>query len=331
MRKFRLFSQLFNMQSDDDGALRHDWCLDEDVLEAPESVLISESVVAEGDRVGASGLWSEARQGLYGHVGRVGFDLFPGNLEDRRRRLLMEPMGRLVFLALCCAGLAGMISLIWKSTEQVEEVRRAQAVASSVASFTDVVWRDLEATRAALRAGIPVDQRDHYGNTLLMEAAHQHDVSWVKMLLEEGADVHAANPRWGTALDQAIRARSRGRDEVIAVLKAAGARDFRVGAENGEAIRGKGGAPGAAIAAWYRAIEAGDLAARERALRDRRSLRHRLGAVAPGPAAAHGVGRGIRERRRGHRHRARERHDGRPRQWAYHLVRRPAGADWRIL
>ena len=47
-RKLRLVTQLFDLQSDDDGALRKDWCLDEDVLEAPESVLISESVDCRG-------------------------------------------------------------------------------------------------------------------------------------------------------------------------------------------------------------------------------------------------------------------------------------------
>ena len=104
----------------------------------------------------------------------VGFDLWPGNLEDRRRRLLLEPMGRLVVPRDVQRKLAGVISLIWKSTEEVDG-SAAQAAGAAVASFTDVVWRDLEATRAALRAGIPVDQRDHYGNTLLMEAAHQHD------------------------------------------------------------------------------------------------------------------------------------------------------------
>ena len=330
-RKLRLVTQLFDLQSDDDGALRKDWCLDEDVLEAPESVLISESVVSEDDRVGASGLWSEARQGLYGHVGRVGFDLWPGNLEDRRRKLLLEPMGRLVFLALCCAGLAGVISLIWKSTEEMEEVRRAQAAERAVASFTDVVWKDLDATRAALRAGVAVNQRDHYGNTLLMEAAHQHDVSWVAMLLEEGADVHAANPRWGTALDQAIRARSRGREEVIALLKAAGARDFRVGAENGRVVPPGGGVPREVVAAWYRAIEAGDLAALNARFvagdlsdldwdlwRRVRPLRMEIVEGFENEDAATVTVRGRDP-------------DGRPRRWAYHLVRRPAGADWRVL
>ena len=330
-RSFRLIGQMFDLQRDDDGSVRQDWCLDKAALDAPKSVLISESVVTEGDRVGASGLWSESRQGLYGQVGRVGFDLWPGNLEDRRRRLLLEPMGRLVFLGLCCAGLAGVIALIWKPTEEVEEIRRVQAAERAMASFTDVVWRDLDATRAALRAGIPVDRRDHYDNTLLMEAAHQHDVRWVKMLLEEGADVHAANPRWGTALDQAIRTRYRGRDEVIAVLKAAGARDFRVDAENGRPVPDGGGVAREVVGGWYKAIEAGDLAALNARFvtgdlsdvdwdlwRRVRPLRMEAVEGFENESAATVTVRGRDT-------------DGRARRWAYHLVRRPAGADWRIL
>jgi ankyrin repeat protein len=330
MGKLRLVTQLFDLQSDDDGALRKDWCLDENVLDAPESVLISESVIAEGDRVGASGLWSEARQGLYGHVGRVGFDVWPGNLEDRRRRLLLEPMGRLAFLAMCCAGLGVVISLVWRSTEEVEGFRRAQAVERARASFTDVIWKDPEATRAALRAGIPVDRRDHYGNTLLMEAAHQHDAGWVKLLLEEGADVHAANPRWGTALDQAIRARARGREEVIALLKAAGARDFRVGAGNGHAVPAGGGAPGAAIAGWYRAIEAGDLAALNARFvsGDLSDIDWELWRLVR-PLGMEAVEGFENEGAATVTVRGRDTY-GRARTWGYHLVRPPAGADWRI-
>jgi hypothetical protein len=288
-------------------------------------------VLEDGDRVGASGLWSEARGGLFGHVGRAGLDLWPGNLEDRRRRLLLEPMGRLAFLSLCCAGLLGAIALVSRSDEEVAEERRVQAAQRAAASFAEVIWKDLEGTRAALRAGAPVDQRDHYGNTLLMEAAHQRDPAWVRMLLEEGASVHETNPRWGSALDQAIRSGVRGRDEVIAMLKAKGARDFRVGPETGRPSRA-GGAVAAAIEGWYDAIQAGDLAALNARsvpgdLDDidwdlwRRIRPLEAGATIEGFESDEAATVTVRGRDR----------EGRPRAWAYHLVRRPPGADWRIL
>lgn len=332
VKGFRLIGRLFDLQSDDDGALRQDWCLDEAVLLAPRTVLISERVVEEGDRVGASGLWSEERRGLYGQVGRVGLELWPGNLDDRRRRLLLQPMGRLAFMLLMCAGVHGMVALVWKSDEEVEAVRAQQAAEKAATSFQDVIWKDVEATRGALRSGVSVEQRDHYDNTLLMEAAHQHDARWVKMLLEEGADVHAENPRWGTALAQALRSSLRGRDEVIALLKAAGARDFRVSAENGHPVPPGGGAFRGVIGRWYGSIEKSDLPALNAQFVTAdldsidwdlwRRVRPLSIETVQGYANQEAATLTVRGRDP----------DGRLRAWAYHLVRRPPeNQDWRIL
>jgi hypothetical protein len=329
VRGFQLVGRMFDLQEDDDGALRHDWLLDDAVKDAHASALISESVVSEGDRVGASGLWSEERGGLYGQVGRVGLELWRGDLRDRQRRLVLEPVGRFAFLALCTGGLLAGIGLVSKSPEEIAEVRRVQQAQKAAAAFADVIWKDLEATRAAIRAGIPVDRRDHYDNTLLMEAAHQRDARWVKMLLEEGASVHAENPRWGTALDQAIRSGVRGRDEVIALLKAAGARDFRVGGENGQPVSGAGGDVGDTIRRWYRAIVEGDLPAlnREHVSGDLsdidwelwRRIRPLDVEAVDGFENAEAATVTVRGRDP----------EGRARRWAYHLVRQPP-SDWRI-
>ena len=330
-RGFRLVGRLFDLQSDDDGAVRQDWCLDEAALDAAGAGDISETVVEEGARVGASGLWSDAQGGLYGQIGRAGLELWPGNLDDHRRRLLMESGGRLAFLLVATALLHGAVALIWKPAEEVEEMRRLQAAERAASSFADVVWKDLEATRAALRAGIDVERRDHYGNTLLMEAAHQHDARWVKMLLEEGANVHAENPRWGTALAQALRTR-RDRAEVIAILKAAGARDFRVDATSGRVLPPDGGAPGEAIRAWYRAIEAGDIAALNARFATAdlsdidwdlwRRVRPLDVATMEGFVGDEAATLTVRGSDR----------VGRARTWGYHLVRGPASsAGWRIL
>jgi hypothetical protein len=331
VKGFRLLGRLVGLQSDDDGRVAQDWCLDEAVLEAPRAVDISETVIEVGERIGACGLWSEEKRGLYGQVGRAGLELWPGDLDERRRRLLVEPSGRLAFMLMLTAALHGVVAIVWKPTEEVEAVRRAQAERRAAEAFNAVVWKDLEATRAALRAGVPVERRDHYGNTLLMEAAHQHDAAWVRMLLEEGASVHAENPRWGTALDQAIRTRLPGREEVIALLKEAGARDFRVGPENGRALPADGGAPGEAIHRWYRAIERGDLVALNAefvggGLEDidwelwRRVRPLRIETIS-GFADDHAATLTVRGRDP----------DGRSRVWGYHLLRQAApGPEWRI-
>ena len=195
--------------------------------------------------------------------------------------------------------------------------------------FQSVLWTDVEGTRAAIRAGADLEQRDHYGDTILMTAARERDPKWVKMLIEEGADVHAENPRWGSALTQAI---TTNKTEAIALLKAAGARDFRVTAENGQPLPPDGGEVLPLMRRWYGAIEKSDLAAVNAILvepvegdidwalwRQVRPLQ--IGAIegyVNKDAATFTVtGRDPA---------------GRTRAWAYHLVRRGADdPDWRML
>jgi hypothetical protein len=332
IKGLKVLGQLVNLQKDDDGSLHHDWLFDEKVLDDPASVLVSERIVEEREHVGASGLWSEEGQGLYGQVGNVGLDLWPGHLGDQRRRLLVQPAGRLAFMLLATAALHGMVALVWKSEEEVAAVRAEQAAERAAGRFQAVLWKDLESTRAAIRAGVPVDQRDHYGQTVLMWAAGQHEPEWVRMLLEEGADVHAAHPSWGTALDQAVRSGRPGRDEVIALLKAAGARDFRVTAVNGRAVPPGGGPFRAVLLRWYDAIEKGDLPGlnAQFVTADLDSIDFDLWRrVRPlnvdsieGYANEEAATLGVRGRDP----------EGRARSWGYHLVRRPAESpDWRIL
>jgi hypothetical protein len=324
-----LIGRLLDLQSDEDGALRQDWLLDEDALKAPRNVVISERVIQEGDRVAASGLWSAERGGLYGEVGRVGLDLWPGDLDDRRRRLLAEPLGRLAFMLMLSAGLHGMVYLIWKSEEEVAVHRSARAREKARALFQSVLWQDVEGTRAAIRAGADLEQRDHYGDTILMTAARERDPKWVKMLIEEGADIRAENPRWGSALTQAI---TTGKTEAVALLKAAGAQDFRVTADNGRPLPPDGGDVLALVRRWYGAIEKSDLETVKAihwnpidgdidwALWQRvRPLRMETisGYVNDTAATVTVTGRDPAA--------------GHPRTWSYHLIRKAQGDPWRIL
>jgi hypothetical protein len=323
-----LIGRLFDLQSDEDGALHQDWCLDEAALKAPDDVMISERVIQEGDHVAATGLWSAERGGLYGNVGEVGLELWPGNLDDRRRRLLVEPLARLAFMLLLCAGLHGLVALVWKSDEEVAAARAENAREKTREVFQKVLWEDLEATRAAIRAGADIEQRDHYGDTILMTAARERDPSWVKMLVEEGADIRAENPRWGSALTQAIVTN---KPEAIAILKAAGAVDFRVTAENGHPLPPDGGDVLALIRRWYGAIEKGDLETVKAVhwnpidgdidwalWRQVRPLDiAEIGGYANDTAATVTVtGRDPA---------------GHPRKWSYHVIRKGEGDPWRIL
>jgi ankyrin repeat protein len=67
-----------------------------------------------------------------------------------------------------------------------------------------------------------VNARDECGRTALMRAAHHGSVDNVKKLLEMGADVNASDPWDVTAL---IMATARGRDDIVLLLRAAGAKE----------------------------------------------------------------------------------------------------------
>jgi hypothetical protein len=259
VRGFKLVGRLFDLQADEDGTLRQDWCLDERALKDRSDAAVSECVVAPGDRIAASGLWSEERRGLYGVVGRVGLDVWPGSVEDRRRRLAAESMGRLAFMTLMIAALHGIVALFWQSGEVVAAQRALLERQRAAVSLEDALRsRDPEGMRAALKAGADPNGSVGNGVTLLMSAAGFHDPAYARVLLEAGADPELAHPNWGTALTQAITAN---RHEVVELLVARGAYDFRVGPANGRRLPEDGGEPLALVRDhYYPAIVAGDQA-----------------------------------------------------------------------
>jgi hypothetical protein len=326
LRGLRLIGRLFDLQSDDDGRLRQDWCIDDAGMDARD-VRLSERLIEPGAPIAASGLWTAARGGLYGQVGRVGLDVWAGTIKDRQRRLVGQSSGPAVLLLVLSAFLHGLVALVWHSAEEVTAARAEARRRRTVAALDQVLWRDVEATRAALRAGADPNRRDHYGDTLLMTAARERDPKWVKMLLEEGADLEAVNPRWGSALTQAI---TTNRHASVALLLAAGARDFRIGPLNGRPLPKDGGEPLAALRAYYAAIAKSDHAAVDRLLtlpvegdidwdlwRRVRPLDIRtVEGYFTDRAATVTVG-GLDPA-------------GGSRTWAYHLVRAPSSAAWRI-
>lgn len=103
--------------------------------------------------------------------------------------------------------------------------------------------RSPRAIEILLRHGADPEARDQYGDTALMAAVREGDTESLKVLLAGGADVHAVNPQYGvdhTAMDSAI---SRRDQEIIDLLKAAGAHDDRVTAANGRPLPADGGVP----------------------------------------------------------------------------------------
>ncbi|WP_277681030.1 ankyrin repeat domain-containing protein [Saccharomonospora azurea] len=96
-----------------------------------------------------------------------------------------------------------------------EQVQRVVAIAMDLA-------REGETTQLLefLDHGLPVDVTDPSGNTLLMLAAYHGHAATVRALLDRGADPDRRNARDQSPIAGAL---FKGEDEVVAVLREAGA------------------------------------------------------------------------------------------------------------
>ena len=81
--------------------------------------------------------------------------------------------------------------------------------------------RDLEAIKQLVEQGMDVNQADSKGNTLLIMAAMQGDVSFAKFLISRGAELERTNVNRNTALQAAIFNR---KADMVRLLIDAGAR-----------------------------------------------------------------------------------------------------------
>ncbi|TSA12768.1 MAG: ankyrin repeat domain-containing protein [Betaproteobacteria bacterium] len=91
--------------------------------------------------------------------------------------------------------------------------------------FEAVTAADVDRVRAVLAGGIDCNQRSADGATPLMLAAHSGNPGLVKVLLDAGADVNAADERgWGALMKAAYNADlDRGFADVVQLLIDAGA------------------------------------------------------------------------------------------------------------
>ncbi|NNG38129.1 ankyrin repeat domain-containing protein [Flexivirga sp. ID2601S] len=79
---------------------------------------------------------------------------------------------------------------------------------------------DVQRLTTYVDAGVPVDQTDACGNTLLMLAAYHGHAGAVKALLERGADANRLNDRGQSPLAGAV---FKGEDTIVWLLLDAGA------------------------------------------------------------------------------------------------------------
>jgi uncharacterized protein len=280
-RVFRLMDAMNDALADDDGAVRADWRMGEDL--DLEGATLTERTVPVGAEVCALGVYSAERGGLVAR-GRMINRLVPGGAAAARRRLVggarrSAAAGAAFFLA--SHALLGAM-LYMSETRHAREPEQKQwttlmgavqdhdegALARAVrrganpnardASGQTVLFtvRDPTMVRALLRLGADPNARDREtGEGPLTMFARYGDLESVKLLVEAGAVVDAASMYDVTPLGAAIEA---GRDEVADYLRSKDAAEPIVTERNGTALPANGGEPFAACRAYLAAIQASD-------------------------------------------------------------------------
>jgi hypothetical protein len=280
-RVFRLMDAMNDALADDDGAVRADWRMGEDL--DLDGATLTERTVPVGAEVCALGVYSAERGGLVAR-GRMINRLVPGGAAAARRRLVggarrSAAAGAAFFLA--SHGLLGAMLYMsetrhsrepeqrqWAAlmsavqdhdeTALARAVRRGASPNARDASGRTVLFavREPAMVRALLRLGADPNARDREtGEGPLTMFARYGDLESVELLVGAGAAVDAASMYGVTPLGAAIEA---GRDEVADYLRSKGGSEPIVTERNGTALPAGGGEPFAACRAYLAAIQAGD-------------------------------------------------------------------------
>ena len=245
----RMFSAFDDALADADGVVRKDFRMRDDPIPF-EDRRLNERVVEVGQAVCALGLYDAEKRALVPRGATLN-RLWPGTPDTVRSRLVAGARSQaklaFVFFAVSHAMLGAAFYL--SETRHAREPEADQATAIRLA----VQENDLEALERVVRRGASPNARDRFGDAVLpdvrepaMAAAlirlgadvnvrHRDDgatplirasrsgfVDLVRVYLAAGADVHARTTSGATALGEAIGG---GHEEIVALLRAAGAAD----------------------------------------------------------------------------------------------------------
>ncbi len=250
----RVFSEMKDLFTDDDGYIRKDWRMAGDGFALnPEVHTLKEKVVQDGEEVCALGFYSAEKGGLIQGFskGGEGITIVRGGVETARKRFkgnVGQNIGAGIAVFLVSHFFLFMFLFLREPSvraEQAEEREMAllQAAASGdlatvegeLEKGTDVNARDSESNtplmlardpavaRRLIAAGADVHARNRQASTPLIEAAKNGAVEVVRLLLQNGAELEARDQEANqTALEWAIRNEQ---EEAARVLREAGAKE----------------------------------------------------------------------------------------------------------
>lgn len=244
-----MLSVLSALLADDDGAIRKDFRIADGPPDL-EGKKITEKIVPVGAQVTILGRWSAVRGGFVPEGAMSMNRMFPGDLQTTLRNIGGSSVKTFVigfvFFVVLHAMLVPMYFFAPKRDKAGQKLPQHPSV-----------WdeSDCDRQKVLLAAGADPNERNQ-GRTALMNAAREGQVACVENLLAAHARIEDVDQNGNTALGEAVVA---GRDDSVAVLRKAGAKDFRVTAENGRKTS-ESDEPFAVVKAYLAAVHAGDFA-----------------------------------------------------------------------
>jgi hypothetical protein len=292
-RVFRFLDAMNEVLVDDDGAVRADWRMGEDL--DLDGATLAERTVAVGAEVCALGIYAADRNGLVARGTTIN-RLVPGAAATASRSLLSDARtkavaGTVFFLA--SHGMLGAMVYLsetrharepedrqWSTLLSAAQSHDSAALERALRRGANPIARDasgktvLFAVREAdtvgvlLRLGADPNARDRQtGEGPLTMFARYGDLESVKLLVERGAVLNGRSLDGVTPLMAAIEA---DRVDVADYLRGKGAPEPIVTAGNGSPLPKDGGEPFAVCRKYLAAVQAGDAAALMRLSLDRR-------------------------------------------------------------
>ncbi len=250
----RVFSEVKDLFTDDDGYIRKDWRMagDDFVLD-PDLHTLKEKVVKDGEEVCALGFYSAEKGGLVQGFskGGEGITIVRGGVEAARKRFkgnVGQNIGAGIAVLLASHFFLFMALFLREPSVRAEreEARETAfleaarsgdvaAVETGLDDGTDVNSRDSESNtplmltrdpviaRRLIAAGADVNARNRQASTPLIEAAKNGAAEVARLLIQHGADLEARDQEANqTALEWAIQSEQ---EEVARVMRKAGAKE----------------------------------------------------------------------------------------------------------
>jgi hypothetical protein len=220
-----LLSVLTELIADDDGAIRKDFRIGGGAAGLDDAV-ITERTLLEGTIVTVIGRWSASRGGFAPAGPTTMNRMFAGDLLATRRQVGGDAVKTFAMALVFFGALHAILVPMYILSSRPRAGGRAGA---------DSVWdeRDCDRQKQMLAAGADPNERGTDAMTPLMNAARLDDPACVSNLIAAGARLEATDKYSDTALAHAVAAN---RDENVKVLRAAGAKDFRVTAATGRKV-----------------------------------------------------------------------------------------------